>query len=114
MAYVNCDDQPILCNSWSASVGVLWSLELLPPPAPVDIYAKRLNFTTATSEQLVALKSTDKKESMVLLDSWFHPFNGKATELGLSVPFGWFTWVFGILPNWAFMIIVSFLSRTMM
>ncbi|KAF7558776.1 hypothetical protein G7046_g5380 [Stylonectria norvegica] len=114
MAYLNCDDQPILCNSWSTATANLYIFEMLPPPAPVDIYRKRLNLTTTTSDDLVALQASGSKETFALLDSWFHPINGKAAELGVAVPFGYVMWAFGLVPNWLFMLIVSFGSRTLM
>lgn len=113
MATLNCDEQPVLCNSWSATPGSIWAFEMLPPPAAIDIYRSRLNLTTTTSDELVALH-TDGTKKMTPLDSWFHPFNGKAAELGLAVPFGYAMWAFGLVPNWAFMIIVSMVSRSMM
>lgn len=111
---LNCDDQPILCNSWSAGPGSIWAFDMLPAPAPIDIYKKRLNLTTTTSETLVNLQAADNRPGFVLLDSWFHPFDGKVAELGLSVPYGYAMWAFGLLPNWLFMLIVSFASRSMM
>ncbi|PHH83827.1 hypothetical protein CDD82_17 [Ophiocordyceps australis] len=113
-AYLNCDHQPILCNSWSASTANLWSFAMLPPPAPITIYKKRLNLTTTTSDGLVALHSAGNKEAWTEVDSWFHPFNGIATELGLSVPYAYIVWAFKLIPNWLFMLIVSFASRSMM
>ncbi|PHH59682.1 hypothetical protein CDD81_2684 [Ophiocordyceps australis] len=114
VAYLNCDHQPILCNSWSASTANLWSFAMLPPPAPITIYSKRLNLTTTTSDGLVALHSAGNKEGWTEVDSWFHPFNGIATELGLSVPYAYIVWAFKLIPNWLFMLIVSFASRSMM
>lgn len=114
MGYVNCDDQPILCNSWSASTANLWVFEMLPAPAPIDIYKRRLNTTTTTSADLVALKSADRAEKFHLIDSRFHPFNGQFAELGLSVPIAYLLWAFNLVPSWAFMLIVSMVSRTMM
>jgi len=116
MGMVNCDDQPILCNTWAAGAGSIWSFNMLPPPAPVEIYKKRLNMTTTTSEELVQLNAAESKDKagFVLLDSWFHPFNGKITELGLSVPYGYTMWALSLVPNWLFMLIVSFASRSMM
>lgn len=113
MGLLNCDDQPVLCNAWSASAGSIWAFDMLPPPAPIDIYTRRLNMTTTTADDIVALHAAGKK-SFHILDSWFHPFNGKATELGLSIPFGYVMWAFGLVPNWAFMLLVSMLSRSMM
>ncbi|KJZ80238.1 hypothetical protein HIM_00088 [Hirsutella minnesotensis 3608] len=114
MGYLNCDDQPILCNSWAASTANIWSFAMLPSPAPVLVHKKRLNLTTTTSEDLVSLHSAKNEAEWDLVDSWFHPFNGKATELGLSVPYGYIMWAFGLVPNWLFMVIVSFASRRMM
>ncbi|KAH6606722.1 hypothetical protein Trco_005875 [Trichoderma cornu-damae] len=114
MGVINCDDQPILCNAWSANVGNIWAFDMLPEPAAIDIYKKRLNLTAVTTEDIVKLHKAGNKQDFILLDSWFHPFNGKASELGLSVPFGYLLWVFNLLPNWMFMLIVSFASRSMM
>jgi len=112
MGLLNCEDQPILCNSWSAGAGTVWIFDMLPPPAAIDIYKKRFNLTTVTSDDIFALK--DNREGATLLDSWFHPFNGKAVELGLAIPFGYVTWVFNVVPSWAMMLLVSFASRSMM
>lgn len=114
MAYLNCDDQPILCNSWGVGTGYVWSFNMLPPPAEIDIYKKRLNFTTAASSDLVAASKGKDGHGWVKLDSWFHPYNGKAAELGLAVPWGYLVWGFNLVPNWLFMILVSFASRSMM
>lgn len=112
MALLNCEDQPILCNVWSAGVGWLWNFEMLPPPAEINIYKKRLNLTTVTSDELVSLQG--KKDQFKVEDSIWHPFNGKLAELGVSVPFAYFLWIFNLLPSWAFMLIISFFSRSMM
>ncbi|KAH7155115.1 hypothetical protein B0J13DRAFT_217771 [Dactylonectria estremocensis] len=115
MGYLNCDDQPILCNAWSTGTSNLYVFEMLPSPAPIDTYKKRLNMTTTTSETLVNLYEAGTKDQFTLLEpGWFHPFQGKAVELGLAVPFGYFMWAFGLIPNWLFMLVVSFVSRTMM
>ena len=114
MAYLNCDNQPILCNSWSAGPATLFVFDMLPEPAPIDVYTKRLNLTTTTSDTLVNLQASGSKEEFNHLDSFFHPFNGKLAELGLSVPFGYLMWAMGLVPNWLFMLLVSFGSRAMM
>ncbi|PHH70428.1 hypothetical protein CDD80_6014 [Ophiocordyceps camponoti-rufipedis] len=114
MAYLNCDDQPILCNSWAAATANIWRFSMLPAPAPVEVHKSRLNVTTTTPATIAARREPDNKADWVLVDSWFHPFHGKATELGLSVPYGYVLWAFSLLPNWLFMIVVSFASRRMM
>ncbi|UKZ77281.1 hypothetical protein TrVFT333_005001 [Trichoderma virens FT-333] len=113
MGILNCDDQPILCNAWAAGVGSIWAIEMLPKPAPIDIYKKRLNLTTVTTDEIVQLQEAGTKEEFTLLESFWHPFNGKAAELGLSIPLGYLLWAFNLVPQWAFMLIVSFASRSM-
>jgi hypothetical protein len=114
MAMVNCDDQPVLCNSWSAATGTIWSVDLLPPPAPVEIYRKRMNMTTTTDQSYVDLYNKGTKEGWDYNDSYFHPFNGVLAQNGVAVPLGYLFWIFNIIPNWAMMLIVSLMSRRMM
>ncbi|RDA94823.1 hypothetical protein CP533_4318 [Ophiocordyceps camponoti-saundersi (nom. inval.)] len=114
MGYLNCDDQPILCNSWAAAAGNIWSFAMLPPPASIEVHKHRLNLTTTTSAEIAALRESENKADWVRVDSWFHPFHGKATELGLSVPYGYTLWAFNLVPNWMFMIIMTFASRRML
>ncbi|KAJ4136260.1 hypothetical protein NW768_003871 [Fusarium equiseti] len=115
MAYLNCDNQPILCNSWSAGPPSLYIFDVLPEPAPVEIYSKRLNLTTTTSDTLVALQASGSKDEFHRHTSaWFHPTNGKLAEYGLAIPFGYLMWAMNLIPNWLFMLVVSFGSRAMM
>ncbi|KAI0025920.1 hypothetical protein F4780DRAFT_789393 [Xylariomycetidae sp. FL0641] len=113
-AMLNCDDQPVLCTAWSAPVGALWVFEMLPPPAPVEIWTKRLNLTTTTSEDLIELQKEGYKTQATLHTGTFHPFKGFIAENGLSTPVGYLIWGFNLLPSWMFMIFISMFSRTMM
>jgi hypothetical protein len=113
-ALLDCESQPVLCNGWSANTATLWIIEMLPPPAAIDIYRKRLNLTTTTSQTLIDLHAQDTKAGFRLHDGWFHPFDGPIAKNGLSVPLGYFFWVFNAIPSWAIMLTVSFFSRTMM
>jgi hypothetical protein len=114
LASVNCDDEPILCNSWSASTGTLWIFEMLPRPAPIEIYRKRLNLTTTTSQTFLDLHAAESKEGFKLHDGWFHPYDGPLAQNNLAIPAGYFFYYFNMVPSWAFMLIVSFVSRTFM
>ncbi|KAK3315370.1 hypothetical protein B0H66DRAFT_343106 [Apodospora peruviana] len=115
VASLNCDDQPVLCNAWSASTGALWIFDVLPEPAPTDIYWRRLNLTTTTSKDIVDLYTKgDKKEDFKLVEGYFHPINGQLAQYGLAVPLGYFFWALNAIPSWGMMLIVSFLSRSMM
>ena len=114
MAVLNCDKQPVLCNAWSAGTGVVWVFDMLPAPAAIDVYKHRFNLTTVTSDELVKLEADDIRETAIKVDGYFHPFNGQVAEMGLAIPFGYAVWAFGLVPNWLFMLLVSFGSRTMM
>ncbi|KAK7733069.1 hypothetical protein SLS53_008256 [Cytospora paraplurivora] len=115
VGYVNCDDQPILCNLWGAGAGSLWLFEIPPPPAPVDIYVKRLNLSTTDSATVTDLyKTRGDKSQFVLKDGYFHPFDGELVKYGVAVPVAWFFWVLSVLPSWALMLGMSFISRTIM
>lgn len=92
LASLNCEDQPVLCNSWSANTGGLWIFEMLPPPAPIEVLTKRVNLTTVTSQDVVdAWTNTERGDSItgwrpVAQDGYFHPFEGKFAKLGAAVP----------------------------
>ncbi|KAG8164413.1 hypothetical protein KVR01_006331 [Diaporthe batatas] len=115
VGFVNCDDQPILCNAWSAGAGSVWLFEMLPPPAPVDIYIKRMNLSTTDSDTFLELyKTREDKSQFHKKDGYFHPFNGELAQYGLAVPLAYALWGLSVVPSWAMMLIVSFVSRTFM
>jgi hypothetical protein len=114
MGYLDCDNEPVLCNSWAATAGSLWVFEVLPPPAKTDIYVKRLNLTTTTSKDLLDLYALENKEQFHLHDGYFHPLDGILAQYGLGVPLGYVFWVLSVVPSWAMMLIVSFVSRSLM
>jgi len=114
LALINCDDQPVLCNSWSAGPPVLWILEVGAPGSPVPIHKLGMNTTTTSVKYFADLHKTKSWKASPEFDSYFHPFDGIVAQYGLSVPLGYFLWVFALIPSWTFMIGVSFISRTVM
>ncbi|KAH6622776.1 hypothetical protein F5144DRAFT_581442 [Chaetomium tenue] len=120
LAMLNCEDQPVLCNSWAANTGGLWLFEMLPAPGPIEVLTKRLNLTTVTTQDVLdGYASTERSESetswkVVAQDGYFHPFEGKFAKLGVAVPIGYVLWALNAIPSWGMMLIVSFLSRAMM
>ncbi|KAK4228319.1 hypothetical protein QBC38DRAFT_362081 [Podospora fimiseda] len=116
LGYINCDDEPVLCNSWSASTGVFWAIDVLPPPAQTDILVKRLNLTTVTGQDIVDAYATRSADTWRKIDNdgWFHPIHGKFATWGVAVPLGYFFWALNVIPSWVMMVGVSFLSRSMM
>lgn len=88
---------------------------MVPQPAEIDIWRKRLNLTTTTSQTFVDLYAADRADEFQLYhDGWFHPFDGPFAKYNAAVPIGYFFWIFNQIPSWAMMIGVSFLSRRMM
>jgi hypothetical protein len=114
LAYLNCDDQPILCNSWAAGPPSLWIFEVAAPPAPIDIHLVGLNTTSTTAKTFSDLHETKSWKLKPKFDGYFHPFDGPIAQAGIAKPLGYVIWVFALIPSWMFMIGVSFFSRTMM
>jgi hypothetical protein len=100
----------------AVGAGVIWAIDVVPNPSEVNIYRHRFNVTTVTSEDMLALRTDDKAThpGWTFHESIFHPFNSKAAEFGLTVPAGWVLWFFNLFPSWLFMLVVSFVSRSMM
>lgn len=117
LALLNCETQPILCNSWAAGAPALYifsipSITLLDAKTPLYIHS--LNTTTTTPETYVELWKTGSYKEKGPYEGYFHPFDGELTKYGAAIPLAYALWAFSAVPSWAFMIGVSFLSRTMM
>jgi hypothetical protein len=114
---INCDDQPVLCNSWSAVASSLWDFKVLPPPAPVEIHVRRMNMTTATADTFTDLLKGEVKDHVNgwwLHEGWFQPIDGQLAKLGIAVPLGYAIWGLNAFPQWGMMIVLSFFSRWLM
>ena len=114
LAYLNCDNQPVLCNSWGAGPPHLWIMEVAAKPAPVDIRLLPLNTTTTTVKTFTDIHATKSWKEKTPYEGYFHPFDGQLAKLGLAVPIGYVFWVFAVIPSWLFMIVISFISRNIM
>jgi len=114
LAYLNCDNQPVLCNSWGAGPPNLWIMQVAAKPAPVDIRLVNLNATTTSIKTFTDLHSTQSWKKRAPYEGYFHPFDGQLAQYGLAVPLGYVFWVLAVIPSWMFMIGISFLSRNIM
>lgn len=114
LALINCEQQPILCHSWAAGPPLMYIFEVSPQPAPIPLHLQGFNTSSVTALDLVKLHATKTWKKRDAYEGHFHPFDGTAHKYGLDVPAGWLIWAFNILPNWAFMILISFASRSMM
>ena len=114
LAYLSCENQPVLCNSWGAGPPSLWILHVAAPPAPVDVRTLYLNATTTNVKTFTDLHSSKSWKEKPLYEGYFHPFDGPLAQYGLAVPLGYIFWVFAVVPSWMFMIGISFISRNIM
>jgi hypothetical protein len=114
LGLINCDHQPILCHSWTAGAPLMYIFEVNKPPAKTEVHIHGFNTTSVTAMDLVKLHATKSWKERPAYEGHFHPFHGTAQQYGLDLATGWVIWAFNILPNWAFMILISFASRTMM
>lgn len=114
LAYLNCDSQPVLCNSWAAGPPSLYVMEMTAAPAPVDVRSRRLNATTTDVKFFTDLHASKAWKDQTPNEGYFHPFDGPLAHYGLAVPLGYVFWFFNVVPSWLFMIAISFFSRNMM
>lgn len=114
LAYLSCENQPVLCNSWGAGAPSLWILHVAALPAPVDVRTVYLNSTTTNVKTFTDLHSSKSWKEKPLYEGYFHPFDGPLAQYGLAVPLGYVFWIFSVVPSWLFMIGISFVSRNIM
>jgi len=114
LAYLNCENEPVLCNSWGAGPPSLYIIEVSAPGLPVDVRVQGLNTTSTNVKTLTDLHATKEWKTLKLQDGYFHPFDGPLAQYRLAVPLGYVFWFFNIVPNWLFMILISIFSRNIM
>lgn len=119
LAMLDCETDNVLCSAWA--VGAPTVLHFLLPQPLADqstpattCRAIGLNRTTVTAAEIAAIHLQEKYKEKEPYEGMFHPFDGPLAKYGLLIPVGYAIWGFAKIPSWAFMIGVSFLSRTMM
>lgn len=118
-AYLDCETEGVLCNSWSVGAPSLYHFTV---PKPITdqsasiptVRYQPLNRTTTTVETIKALIIDNEIGEVAPYEGIFHPFNGTLQQYGLAIPYGYTLWGFGKMPSWMPMILISFLSRTIM
>jgi hypothetical protein len=118
-AYLDCETETILCNSWSVGAPSLYHFAIPKPladqsaPVPVVRY-QPLNRTTTTTETYKKLIVDNEIVDVAPYEGLFHPFNGELQKFSLAIPYGYVTWGFSKMPGWMPMILVSMFSRSFM
>ncbi|KAL9081648.1 MAG: hypothetical protein Q9159_007169 [Coniocarpon cinnabarinum] len=119
LATVNCDLEPLLCGSWAAATGSIWFI-LLPQPLPdqspaaTDITIHTLNLTTVTNADITHIHTRKEYLKTPRYEGPLHPFDGWVQKTGLVYPMAYGLWTLSKIPNWAFMVGMSFISRRFM
>ncbi|SMQ46373.1 unnamed protein product [Zymoseptoria tritici ST99CH_3D7] len=119
LARMDCETDPVLCNAWAISPPQIVHIQLPQPLADQSTPATTvrsipLNRTTVAATQIAAIHLEDKYLETTPYEGLFHPFDGQLAKLGLNIPFGYLMWGFSLVPSWALMIGISFISRTFM
>ena len=63
---------------------------------------------------MVALHSGKKYETGLVYEGYFDPIDGQLAHFGLLKPIGYVLFGFSMIPSWAFMLVISMVSRTVM
>jgi hypothetical protein len=66
LALLNCDNQPVLCNSWAAGPPNLYIFHVAAPPAPVDLRVVYTNSTTTTVKTFTDLHASKSYVNLFL------------------------------------------------
>ena len=112
LAILNCEFQPLLCNTWCASVPSLW--HIIPSKDETTVRVIGLNETSTTAETFLKLHKEKGWKEVSPYTGIFHPFDGLVKKLHLSYPLGYVLWVFSMIPNWVVLLAISFGSRKLM
>ena len=117
LAILDCETDGVLCHAWAVSPPSLLHLQLPQPLADQSTPAStvrsiKLNSTTVTATQLAAIHLQEKYLETEPYEGFFHPFDGPLAQYGLNVPLGYAVHYFSMIPSWAFMIGISFFSRS--
>lgn len=119
LASLNCDTAAVLCTIWAAGPPAIWHIEV--PVTSVHqsrpattIHIVPLNATTSTAQEIIEIHYGKTYEKRGVYEGAFHPFDGWLAKYGLNVPLGYVLFGFSMVPSWMFMILISFVSRTVM
>ncbi|KAK0271971.1 hypothetical protein LTR91_024639 [Friedmanniomyces endolithicus] len=118
-ALLDCDDQGVLCAAWAVSPPTVIHM-LLPQPLPdqskpaTTVRSISLNRTTVAAPEIAAIHLQETYKDVAPYEGLWHPFDGPLAQYGVQIPVGWAMYGFSKIPSWAFMIGVSFISRSFM
>lgn len=119
LAYLDCENEQILCSIWAAAPPSVWHLQVPQSSAdehrlPSPLHIVNLNTTTVTPETIYKIHSEKTFKEASRYEGPLHPFDGWLAKYGLNVPLGYVMYGVGTLPSWLIMIAISIFTRTFM
>jgi len=119
LGYINCDMEKILCSVWACNIPSIYHFLL--PVSGADLSDRitplhiiPLNMTTTTTQEIVKIHTDKTYKEVEEYTGHYHPINGTLAKFGLLTPLGYLLYGMGVVPSWAIMIVISFLSRNVM
>lgn len=117
LGLVDCEAEPVLCNTWAAGPPSILHILL---PAPLEDQSTpattvrfiNLNRTTTTATDIAKISLEEKYKETEPYEGIFHPFDGALVKYNVAVPVAYVIWGFSKMPSWLPMIAISMLSRT--
>ena len=118
LGYLNCDNQGVLCATWQAKPPTIWHIQRPHSkdgePAPSTVRINYLKFNGTTAQDMVALHTGKKYEDGLVYESYFQPFDGLLAQYGVSKLVGYVWFGVSLVPSWAFMLVISMVTRQAM
>lgn len=120
LGYINCDQQGVLCATWTARPPTIWWIsrphprpgQEVPPESSIRITYPGYNGSSV--QDLVALHTGKKYEEGYLLESIFQPFDGQLKQYGINKIVGYIYFALSSIPSWGYMLAVSMFTRNVM
>ena len=119
LGVIDCDKYGVLCTTWFTGPPVVWYFQLPIPAADqskpaTPAYIVRLNSTTTTTQDIVNIHTKRTYEENQPVEGAFHPFDGWLAQYQLNTALGYVLFVFSKVPSWSVMLVISFITRSMM
>ena len=70
--------------------------------------------TTSTVQDMLDLHTKKEYEKKPLVTGALHPIDGWAAKLGLNILMGYILFGMNKVPSWTIMLLISFVTRTLM
>ncbi|KAF2236657.1 hypothetical protein EV356DRAFT_432388, partial [Viridothelium virens] len=118
---LNCETSPVLCNAWAIGPPMVVHA-FLPRPLPdqstpsTTVRFIGLNRTSVVASDIWEIAASGKGtyKDTEPYEGYFHPFDSFLAQQGLNIYLGWLIFYVAMVPSWAFMIAISFFSRSFM